>query len=219
MKRLSQFALLSILFLAFQTSSNGQASLKFINGIELEPQVLEYSQSTQPLSVVPVTTKKIPNRFNSSFSLATEACKALQFKYAQLLDLEIEGVSNFMMFGFIDEWLNIRYRYGGTTKKGIDCSALTGLLFGAVYGFALPRTAREQYQASERVSKENLQEGDLVFFNTRGGISHVGVYLANDRFVHASSSQGVTISDLNDQYYASKYIGAGRLPMEEPQMN
>ncbi len=211
MKKLLQFALLSIFFLAFETKSNAQSSLKFINGIALETDMLEYSNSIPEPIVAPTEIKKVPNRFSASLSLATEACKKLQFKYAQLMDMEIEGISNFMMFGFIDDWLNTRYRYGGTTKKGIDCSALTGLLFSAVYGFTLPRTAREQYHVSERVSKENLQEGDLVFFNTRGGISHVGVYLANDRFVHASSSQGVTISDLNDSYYANKYIGAGRV--------
>lgn len=218
MKKLLQFALLSILFLAFQTKSSAQTSLKFINGIELETSTLEYSSSI-PLEAAPVVTKKIPNRVSASLSLATEACKKLQFKYAQLMDMEIEGITNFMMFGFIDEWLNTRYRFGGTTKKGIDCSALTGLLFGAVYGFTLPRTAREQYKVSERIKKENLQEGDLVFFNTRGGVSHVGVYLSNDRFVHASSSQGVTISDLNDSYYASRYIGAGRMPLDDAEMN
>ena len=127
------------------------------------------------------------------------------------MDMEIEGISNFMMFGFIDEWLHTRYRYGGTTKKGIDCSALTGLILGAVYGLTLPRTAQLQYKASKRIAMKDLREGDLVFFNTRGGISHVGVYLANDRFVHSSSSDGVTISDLKDSYYARKYIGAGRV--------
>lgn len=218
MKKLLQFALLSIFLLAFETKSNAQP-LKFINGIELESDILEFSRSIPEPVAAPVTIKKVPNRLSASLSLATEACKNLQFKYSQLMDLEIEGISNFMMFGFIDEWLHTRYRYGGTTKKGIDCSALTGLLFGAVYGFTLPRTAREQYKVSERVTKENLQEGDLVFFNTRGGVSHVGVYLANDRFVHASSSQGVTISDLNDHYYANRYIGAGRVMIGENQLD
>ena len=81
----------------------------------------------------------------------------------------------------------------------------------AVYGFAVPRTARQQYQASQHIKKNNLKEGDLVFFNTRGGVSHVGLYLDNDYFVHASSSEGVTISSLNDNYYAKRFICGGRV--------
>ncbi len=99
---------------------------------------------------------------------------------------------------------------GGTTKRGIDCSALTGSLLMAVYGFAVPRTARQQYKATGHIDKEDLKEGDLVFFNTHGGVSHVGLYLENNYFVHASSSQGVTISCLEDPYYAKRFICGGR---------
>jgi lipoprotein Spr len=75
----------------------------------------------------------------------------------------------------------------------------------------VPRTAREQFQLSQRINKADLQEGDLVFFNTTGGISHVGVYLANNYFVHSSSSQGVMVSYLDDPYFNKKYLGSGRL--------
>ncbi|RYF85151.1 MAG: glycoside hydrolase [Chitinophagaceae bacterium] len=143
-------------------------------------------------------------------SLATEACNAIQFKYAQLMDMEIESISNISLFAFIDEWWATAYRYGGTTKKGIDCSALTSLLLSTVYAIGVPRTARDQYAASDKIEREDMQEGDLVFFNTRGGISHVGVYLNNDYFVHSSTSSGVTISSLNDSYYSKRFIGAGR---------
>ena len=76
---------------------------------------------------------------------------------------------------------------------------------------SLPRTAREQYRQCEHISKDDLLEGDLVFFNTHGGVSHVGVYLANGRFVHSSSSQGVMISSLSDHYFSRRFIGAGRV--------
>ena len=76
---------------------------------------------------------------------------------------------------------------------------------------SLPRTARDQYRASRIISAVELKEGDLLFFNTTGGISHVGIYLRNNKFVHASSSQGVVISDIFDAYYLKRYIGAGRL--------
>ena len=82
--------------------------------------------------------------------------------------------------------------------------------FASLYSLTLPRTAREQYNASRRISRAELREGDLVFFNTVGGISHVGMYLQNNKFVHASSG-GVTVSDLFDEYWMKKFIGAGRM--------
>ncbi len=149
----------------------------------------------------------------SSF-VATENCTSLQFKFAQLIDSDIESIANTYLYNFIDEWWAVRYRYGGSTKRGIDCSSFTGKLISAVYGVELPRTAREQYANTTRINRMDLQEGDLVFFNTRGGVSHVGVYLKNDYFTHSSSNIGVTISNLNDPYYSRKYIGAGRVNKE-----
>lgn len=138
----------------------------------------------------------------------------IQNKYASLLDINPAALSNIVLFESIDEWYGTRYVYGGTTKRGVDCSAFVRAALKDAYGFQLPRTAREQYQASRRISTTELKEGDLVFFNTRGGVSHVGVYLRNNKFVHASSSKGVIISDLYENYYMNRYIGAGRV--EQP---
>lgn len=81
-----------------------------------------------------------------------------------------------------------------------------------VYNIALPRTAQEQYLISEKISFTDLKEGDLVFFKTQGrAVSHVGVYLANNKFIHASTSMGVTITDLNDKYWSARWVGAGRV--------
>ena len=82
---------------------------------------------------------------------------------------------------------------------------------GSVFGFALPRTAKQQYSICSKVKKDEILEGDLVFFNTRGGISHVGIYLGDGFFVHSSSSAGVTINNLHQDYYSRKFIGAGRI--------
>ncbi|HSN60257.1 MAG TPA: NlpC/P60 family protein [Ferruginibacter sp.] len=213
MNKFLPITLFTILSTAFHFSAQAQPSLQFIDGIELKSDMVEYG-ITLPTATeikVPAEKKKIFSPISSSLKIATEACKSLQFKYAQLMDVDIEDITNLTMFHFVEEWWNTRYRYGGSTKKGIDCSALTGILLGSVYGLALPRTAREQFAASEKIKRENLQEGDLVFFNTRGGVSHVGVYLANDYFVHASVSSGVTISNLNETYYSSKFIGSGRM--------
>jgi NlpC/P60 family len=143
--------------------------------------------------------------------VSLEECTALQFKYAQLTDMDVEQIADSYLFNFIEEWWAVKYRYGGTTKRGVDCSSYTGQLFQSVYGISLPRTARLQYGITARVNRYDLQEGDLVFFNTIGGVSHVGVYVGNSRFTHSSCSQGVTVSSLNDPYYSRKFISGGRI--------
>jgi lipoprotein Spr len=135
----------------------------------------------------------------------------IQYKYAGLLNTEAGEVRNIPMYEFIDGWYGTPYKLGGTTKKGIDCSAFTQYLFAAIYTINLPRTAKEQYKLTTRISRTELKEGDLLFFNTRGGVSHVGVYLQNNKFVHASASGGVTISDVFDPYWVKRFIGVGRL--------
>jgi lipoprotein Spr len=218
MKNLLPIAVSLLLLLNIHSQATAQSSLKFIDGIEFKADIIEYSKSLPspaPAATLTVAENTTSKKLSTTLSVATEACKALQFKYAQLLDVEIETVANLTMYAFVEDWWNARYRYGGTTRKGIDCSAFTGLLLSTVYGLVMPRTAHEQYAFTERIARDLLQEGDLVFFNTRGGVSHVGVYLANDHFVHASVSEGVTISSLNDPYYRRKYIGAGRMKSTE----
>lgn len=134
----------------------------------------------------------------------------LQFKYAVLMNENVESLNNLGLLQFIDDWYGTRYRYGGSTKAGIDCSAFTCQLSSAVFGKTLPRIARDQFEQCQKISTQYLQTGDLVFFNTRGGVSHVGIYLLNNKFVHASTSNGVVISDLNESYYKNRFLGAGR---------
>lgn len=211
MKKLIPIVILSFFF----TKTIAQPHLKFIDGIDVKADAVEYGIKEPLTPTINHSTLLKVGPVASSLKLATEACKSLQFKYAQLMDMDIESITNFTMFGFVEDWLKTRYRYGGTTKAGIDCSAFTGLLLATVRGIKIPRTARQQYAASEKIKREELQEGDLVFFNTRGGVSHVGVYLANDYFVHASSSEGVTISNLNENYFSRRYIGSGRAKADE----
>lgn len=153
----------------------------------------------------------IPNRNDLLLSGDVETSNWLQFKYAISLDVMVEGLSNTHLLAFMDEWCGTRYRYGGTTKKGIDCSAFSSSLIASVYDLTIPRTVREQYQYCQHIETNELQEGDLVFFNTKGPFTHVGVYLVNNKFVHASVSGGVVISDLNEAYYLKRFAGAGRV--------
>ncbi len=155
--------------------------------------------------------KTFSKNTDNTEDFATEQCSPVQFKFAQLLNREVETLTNTYLFNFIDEWWAVRYRYGGTTMRGVDCSSYTGQLLYTVYAVSMPRTARGQYGVTSRVRRDELQEGDLVFFNTRGFVSHVGIYLGDGYFTHSSCSQGVTISNLNEAYYSKKFISGGRV--------
>ena len=113
---------------------------------------------------------------------------------------------------FIHEWLGTPYRYGGMNKKGIDCSGLSLLVLKNVFNKNIPRQAKDQYQEGSHVRIHNLITGDLIFFSgiRSRGIDHVGIFLGSGKFVHASESAGVVISDMNDSYYRTKYSGACR---------
>ena len=201
----------------FADRAQPKKSLKFIEGIEMVPEatansviiVTENSPSTQATSTKSSTT-------NSAFQANIEGCKSLQFKYALMMDCDVESITNAALYSFINDWWATRYKYGGSDRSGIDCSAFTGKLLADVYGITIPRTAKEQFDNCAKVATEDLAEGDLVFFNTRGGISHVGLYLGNKYFVHSSVHNGVTISSLSDDYYGKKFISGGRIQPPSP---
>ncbi len=134
-------------------------------------------------------------------------------KYADMIEEDAHDINNYPLYRFIDRWYGARYKYGGNDSTGIDCSAFSQKLYDKVYGTGLVRTAREQRKSAERIKDyDDATEGDLVFFRIhRIRISHVGVYLANGYFVHASRSHGVTISNLNTPYWHRRYAGCGRI--------
>jgi cell wall-associated NlpC family hydrolase len=102
------------------------------------------------------------------------------------------------------------YVFGGTRPSGFDCSGYVQHVY-ALLGIHLPRTADAQYDAGRRIATA-MKPGDLVFFHTYApGVSHVGIYLGNSKFIHSSSSHGVAISNLHNMYWAPRYLGAKRV--------
>lgn len=111
----------------------------------------------------------------------------------------------------IDKTIGTKYVSGGTSTNGFDCSGFTMFVFDKI-GINLPHQSGSQYEMGSAVSRDEMRPGDLVFFNTNGkGVSHVGIYVGDGDFAHASSSRGVTISSLNDSYYVNRYVGAKRI--------
>jgi lipoprotein Spr len=140
-----------------------------------------------------------------------ENVDSLQIKYAIIFDATVEQLLNVNLLRELNHWWATPYCYGGSTESCIDCSAFTQTVMRTVYGINVPRTAQQQFDNSKKINITELREGDLVFFHTGGAdISHVGIYLLNNKFVHASTSSGVTVSDLNDGYWQPKFVGAGR---------
>ena len=107
-----------------------------------------------------------------------------------------------------NQWAGTKYKYGGTTKKGVDCSAFVGHVYRNAFNINLPRTTKDLIREGKPVKREDLRAGDMVFF--RKG-QHVGIYLGNNQFMHSSTKDGVIISDLDKGYYAKVYHQARRL--------
>lgn len=114
------------------------------------------------------------------------------------------------MMDEIESWMGTPYVYGGESRSGVDCSGFTQAVYRAM-DVAIPRTASQQAASADQVDPRAIKFGDLVFFNTSGsGISHVGIYIGDGFFAHASSSRGVVRESLAKQYYADRIVSVGR---------
>jgi len=113
-----------------------------------------------------------------------------------------------------EDWKGVPYRYGGLSPRGVDCSGFVYLTFLSRLGMEVPRTTTELLQSGEKVKRDEIQVGDLVFFRTGPGNRHVGIYMGGKRFLHASTSRGVMTSSLNNVYWKERYWKARRIELE-----
>lgn len=130
------------------------------------------------------------------------------------LNLAYTQTSNGKLNEFIKDWLGVRYKFGGSTKRGIDCSQFNKRLYLDVYGINLDNVCSKQWTQTNRIKKEDLIEGDLLFFRSRISPSgwHCGVYIGNGKFVHAANkTEGVKISSLSEPRYGKSFKGGGRI--------
>ena len=129
-----------------------------------------------------------------------------------IMDDTPAGLSRDKLLLDVVSYLGVPYKYGGTSKKGVDCSGFTSRVYASAADLTLPRSTREQFTVGSRVRRNELRFGDLVFFNTTGrSPSHVGIYIEDDLFAHASVSDGVTFSSLESAYYKKRFVGARRV--------
>lgn len=111
----------------------------------------------------------------------------------------------------VNPWLGTPYKYGKASKSGTDCSGYVMNIYREKTGISLPHSSTQMFQMGKKIGKDDLRTGDLVFFGGGSGVDHVGVYLDNGNFTHASTSRGVMISPLSDSYWQPRYKGARRI--------
>jgi lipoprotein Spr len=179
-----------------------------------ESQQTSYTSGSNPLSGGKHKKSKQANQPGTA--AAPNKDNELAKKYAALLGVSKKDITNYDLYKFIDEWYSVPYKFAGRTKAGVDCSDLASLLFKQIYGITIGGTVTDIYKRCTPIKAAELQEGDLIFFKIKSkSLSHVGIYLQNHKFVHASVHAGVVISDLGEDYYKKYYWGAGRLIKNE----
>jgi cell wall-associated NlpC family hydrolase len=111
----------------------------------------------------------------------------------------------------LSSWRGVPYRYGGLGRSGVDCSGFVHLTFKSQFGVHLPRTTRDLSRTGVWVSRDDIRTGDMVFFKTSPSVRHVGIYVDNGRFIHASKKKGVMMSHMGETYWAKRYWQSRRV--------
>lgn len=155
-------------------------------------------------------------------SLMLGSCRTIapSYDYRELaraslrMEMDIDMKDNHALYVVSSQWLGVPYRIGGTSKRGVDCSGFTSSVYQEVYKKKLRRSSNEQRKKDcRKIKKRKLREGDLVFFHNgkkKKEATHVGIYLKDNRFIHASTSRGVIISNLDEEYWKKHWLSGGR---------
>ena len=195
----------------------------FVDGLfVIEESGLNYNVPAKDLDIVSgLKIEKTPEIDNATLvsNDEKEIQEAIKNKGAIKVNLETKKVlgpnasTAAKVISSAEEKLGSTYVYGDTGKAGFDCSGLVYSIYNDELGISIPRSSITQSTFGQQVSKSDLQEGDLVFFNTTGnGVSHVGIYVGDGKFIHASSGQGkVMTSSLSEEYYQDRYVNATRV--------
>jgi lipoprotein Spr len=126
--------------------------------------------------------------------------------------VEETQIENIPLYLLIDDWYGTRYKYGGCDKNGVDCSNFVSILYQQVYNTPLKGSSASIFNQCKTINRTELREGDLLFFKIDNNtISHIGMYLQNNKFVHSTTKKGVMIDDLDEPYYTKYYYKSGRL--------
>ncbi|MCK9611667.1 MAG: NlpC/P60 family protein [Bacteroidales bacterium] len=137
---------------------------------------------------------------------------AFYSRYSEKLGVKLTGTEDKKLLSYIAEWLGAPYKYGGSTIHGTDCSGMVLAVYRDVYSISLFRSSADQIKNVVPIEKNKLKAGDLVFFKINGDkVSHVGIYIAEDKFIHSSTKRGVVINSLNDEYYKKYFFTGGRV--------
>ena len=218
MKLIFNVAFLLLLSISFNAKAQNNTekntnteNIEFIQGLMPVNSIQKENTNTHDDLLNSRTITRAPKATKENFGEGV--MNWVKDKYSNVLEVLPNQISNVMLYRFIDEWYGVKYRMGGTSKSGIDCSAFVQTLYQYVFGFNLLRTAGMQFTEAQYVKNvEDLKEGDLVFFKINTSrISHVGVYLKNNFFVHSASSKGVSIAKLTSAYWTKYYAGGGRI--------
>lgn len=136
-----------------------------------------------------------------------------KFQFFEKYGICLDSMKNIELYKNILPWIGTRYRYGGHSKKGIDCSGFVKAILDSTYGIKFIGGSASISKEVLQIDRSQLKEGDLLFFYNRGRkrIGHIALYLGNNKFVHSACGTGVTISDLNEPWYAKRFVMAGRI--------
>jgi hypothetical protein len=131
-------------------------------------------------------------------------------KYEEKLGISLPETSNIEFIKVIVPWLGSPYKYGGNSINGTDCSGFVSSIYSSFFKIELDRTSLLIYQNARKINKSEVKEGDLVFFKTDGKkVSHVGITITPNHFIHASSKKGVVVNSLNEPYYSKNFVAFG----------